>query len=220
MTKRNFKDSLAAYEKVDASTRNAFWGKAILMAELSRYDEAAAHYRAARSLDPLSANIRLQDASNLVCAGRYTDAVLAIESARADLQATEIRIDWILPDLAYAYAKSDRPESANQIVDDWIDETEFYPPIAPVLALVGRREEAAAILEAIDEGNEYFPAAYSAVSVLLGDDDRALDYLEKIAKEAPSALFRFHCFEETRQLAEYSRYTRLLAELGFPENYR
>jgi TolB-like protein len=222
LRKQKFDAALDAYDKVDVPTRNANWGKAILMVALSQYDRAKDHYRAAWSLDPLSNNIRVQYAVTLVCASAYGEAIEFIEETRADLRATDYPTDWLLPELAYAHAKIGNRETAGQIVDKWLVEEEFRLPIAPALALLGRREEALSILADTDKSDNFFPGYYPGAAAILGDRERAIGYLENTLRESPGLLAtsQFHCYEEVRKLASDPRYTRVLANLGIPEEYR
>ncbi|MBT8144912.1 MAG: hypothetical protein KJO55_09445, partial [Gammaproteobacteria bacterium] len=121
----------------------------------------------------------------------------------------------------YAHAKTGNEVSAANIADDWLAEGEFQVAMAPILALLGRKDEASALLadtDTSDGGSVVFFAASAAA--VLGDSDQALTIFESALRASPENLYAFNCYEEVRALAGNPRYDQILVDLGYPEDYR
>ncbi len=221
LRKYDFEAVLEAQEKVITPSRNRSWSKAILMFTFGRFEQAVEHFRAAWSFDPLSNLIRLQYAESLVCAAKYRESIDFIEETRADLSATNYPTYRMLPELAYAYAKVGNDTMAGQIADAWLAEDDFQLAMAPVLALLGRKDEASAILAGVDAANSAATSFFTAsAAAILGDPDHALTILESALSESPGNLYAFNCYEEIRELSGNPRYDQILIDLGIPEDYR
>jgi adenylate cyclase len=151
-----------------------------LCSALERYDEALALIERAQELDPLAH--RLDIATTLIRAGRYTEAV-----ARAQ-EAVELDVahDRAHATLGWAYFLSGR-------VDDGLAELEraaavsrentlWLGQLGQAYGMAGRTSEARAILEELDARARVAyvsPYHFAYVYTGLGDADRAMDWLER-----------------------------------------
>jgi len=56
----------------------------------------------------------------------------------------------------------------------------------------------------------------AAALIALGQQDRALDFLERVAEKHPHRLLFVHCDEEIRALDGDPRFVQVLERVGFP----
>ena len=107
--------------------------------------------------------------------------------------------------------------TARQILDErGVDE---WPVLfGSTRALLGMREEAEAALDKIEAQTYWNPRPHTFISVAIGDYDRALDYLGRVADESPGFLGGAQCADDIGPLADDPRFRTLLTGAGIPVN--
>jgi len=151
-----------------------------MLASLERYDEAIPFLKRAQELDPLAH--RSDMASTFMRAGRFTEALAAARPV--------IEFDPDYPrghsTLGWAYLKLGRLEEGlaalRRAVELAPDDTFFLAQLGQGLATAGRTEEARRIadqLEQLATEREVSPYHLAYVYTGLGDQERAIDYLER-----------------------------------------
>lgn len=163
-------------------TRYAHHSYAFALTMNGRFAEADAEYQIARDLDPLDQNLRCQHALMPIYTGRY-------EAAEADLIAIlDIDQDNLLARtlLGATWLHMGKPERA-------LAEYEWAIGAAPdlsiglcgkaqALALLGRREEATALLRemmARNDGQAVSAYQVAMIHARLGDDALTLEWLDR-----------------------------------------
>ncbi len=186
-----------------------------MCAALGRYDEAVDMARRARELDPLAH--RADHATALIRAGRYEEAQQAAESAvHFDAAYARGRAT-----LGWAYLKTGRS-------DDGLAELEAAVSLAPTstnwraqwgqaLALEGKVEQARGVLRELEEMSKHryvSPYHLAYVYVGLGEDDIAVDCLERAYDERTGAVYGIkHSFLFTT-LHPHPRFQALLQKMN------
>ena len=70
--------------------------------------------------------------------------------------------------------------------------------------------------ETQDHWHAYSAGDVIAAAIALGDEERALGYLEMLAADNPDQLRFVRCSEEVRSLVGHPRYERVLKRIGVP----
>jgi TolB-like protein/DNA-binding winged helix-turn-helix (wHTH) protein/tetratricopeptide (TPR) repeat protein len=209
---RDYVQAEALYAKAAQLGSLSPWGYAILMRTVGRLDESIEHYEDALLRDPLSIPVTWQLADALRCERRYA------ESARhIDKLLEESPEAWGLWQFrAYLSAQQGDFDDAREIIDRYRD-TEAAPIFGATYALLGRRDDAVASLENIEQHNPHRnPNLYALVALTLGLEERALDYLEATALESPRALGFILCDDDIGPLVDNPRFQAILADAGVP----
>jgi tetratricopeptide (TPR) repeat protein len=210
----DFERAKALYDQARAVGHERPWGEAIMLRAQGRLDDAISQYRQAALNDPLSRSISLQLADTLRCAGRYDEAARHLDGVSQNHPDVseflwEFRAELSLKKGDLARARQIMDEHRN--VDDPV-------PFAQLMALLGMREEAEAALAVIEKGASWNPRDHTKIAVALGQEDRALDYLQQVAERYPRYLTLIQCPDEIGPLADDPRFRRLLADAGIPVN--
>lgn len=214
---RDFEGSLRAYDRLGELGSDMTWGRALLLRSLLRFEEAIREYRNALLRDPLSLPVRYQLADTLLCAELYAETLEFIGAPREDGP-------WAAA-MATLRAMAQIGLGARSEAMPWVSRVEgLYRDQEPVetdelvlLALAGRRESAEALLDRYESDENAFPPRLARAALLLGQQERALDILERAAVRDPSRLLNMRCPPEIRALAGNPRYEAVLERVGFPE---
>jgi TolB-like protein/Flp pilus assembly protein TadD len=221
-TSGDYDGAMRAFDRARALNHDVSWGNAILMMGLGRYDEAIDEYENAASLAPLSTSIKSQLAGAYFCAGRYVDAIEAIEHDDG-VFVDESVIAERKPLLSEAYFKAGEKRRGLQIAFELAEEAGNELYVAYLFALAGEIERARSILSSQEiSGTDAFLKASWSWAVL-GDEDQTLTMLERAAESAWSesqplfVLETIHCSPEIQRFAGNPRYEALLDQLGIPD---
>ncbi len=162
----------------------------ITLLSIGRYEEAVSETRRAVELDPLSVVYREQMIGNLAWAG--------------DLDAVFVEADKLLElepdnDMAYywlGWAHFDRGEQEDAIAAgeravELAPDAGVHPPmLAFIHASAGNRDEALRVLEDAEARGVRVPLKeIASVYGVLGELDRAFEYLDRAYEEEPADLF-------------------------------
>ena len=220
LQKGDFSASLDALEHVADSKARGHWITGMLMAALADYEAATEHYDEARALDPLSVAIREQRATILSCTGRYEEASRELESVMATAANSGEPLSYLMPDLAYAYAKSGNVDKALELAADYAAAGGPKTSMAFIYGIAGMTDVAASLLTELENSEDFLVWSYVTTAVSIGQVDRAWDQLSRIAEQSPESLWYFPCTEESRSLKGDPRFAELLAAAGIPEAFR
>lgn len=207
----DFRGAEAAYQRAFALGWPQRWGYAILLTSWGRFDEAVEAFEEAASFDPLSVLIQYQLGLAQVCAGGYERAIEQLQEAFGIQDRAAFR-----PFLAYAYLKTGRRERGLAELDRM---GEVVAGRALVYALADSIDRAGTLLAEAERAPPTSTASglVAATSVVLGDRDRALDYMESAMDQNPRSLSAVQCLDEVRSLEGDPRYERVLDRLGVPD---
>ena len=209
---RDYEGAARAYDRLQSLGSDMTWGYALYLNSLGRFDEAIVAFQKAISRDPLSIALRHQLAFTYLCAERYEDAIDSLENVlERSSEQTSARLL-----LAYAHVRQGNIDGGLAIAEKIIAEEGNDGLGALVFAVAGMHDRAATALDQLDSYEIIGPDAMATAAIILGDEDRALDILERASIEAPRLLRVIYCTPEIRSLAGNARFDRVLERLGLP----
>jgi serine/threonine protein kinase/Flp pilus assembly protein TadD len=193
------------------------WGRGLFGMSAGRFEEAAADLRRAQEHAPRSAPLDAQLAWALACAGRYQEAQAVAERWGPD----DPGVVQMLGRIALRRGEDRRAvahfERAAQLSDR---DTPALAAIAEAYAIVGRDEDARALVPELEARGAWIPQVYAA----LGEPQRALDQLEWAYDQRHADLLMIRCraaalTDLTKHdiLAREPRMQELLRRIDFPD---
>ncbi len=182
---------------------------------LERYEEAAALLQRAQELDPLAH--RLDFATARLRAGRYDEAALgaarALEFAPDDPRAHAT--------LGWAYLKKGMAEEGLAQLERAVallpDNTNWLAQLGQAYALVGRADKAREILRQLDDrARRTYVSPYHLAFVYtgLGEQERALDLLDRAFDEGAAAMYGIKGSFLLAPLRSHPRFRALLKKMN------
>ena len=184
---------------------------------LERHEEAISLVRRANELDPLAHRVDL--ATALLRAGRAVEAEraaaagLAVEPNDARLQATLGWTQFQQGRRAEGILALERAVAMSPEDDMWRGQ------LGEAYALAGRRDEARAILRELEDPTRPEPASpYHRAYVYagLGEDDRAIDCLERAFENRAGAMYGLRGSFLFTSLRRHPRFVALTKRMGLP----
>jgi TolB-like protein/DNA-binding winged helix-turn-helix (wHTH) protein/Tfp pilus assembly protein PilF len=205
--------------ELDPGYATAHQWYAIYLMSRARFDEALAELRKAQELDPLSLIIRVDRGWVLYVARRYDEAI-------AELRQT-FEMDPRFPGsyfLVLAYAKNGMHDEAlaelNRVTGLEGDSAVYASLRGYIHALAGRRTAALETLRELEQrrGQDYsLPYQFALLHAALGDEARAVGWLERIHQEGSSWQPFLSVEPELDVLRSSPRFRALLREVGPPQ---
>lgn len=195
---------------------------AVYLTAMGRHDEALAEGRRAHEIDPLSPVIGLYIGGHLFFARRYEEALAHFRR----MAETESNTPLCQTFLAQAYAHRGMFEEAFAALREAqrLGGEKEYTPIRLMqgcyLAMAGRRREARAVLAEAGRrpAHEFVsPFDTALIHVALGQQEEALDWLEKSLEAREGNMIFLNVTPEFDALRGHARFTRLLERLGFTD---
>jgi tetratricopeptide (TPR) repeat protein len=194
------------------------WYALHLMA-MGRFEEAAAEIKQAQQLDPLSLSINASAGLPFYWSRRYDEA---IEEFRRTL---ELDLSFPLAHLLLGQAYAQKGMFDEAIVElskaRQLDGTPRARAILGyTLAVAGRRDEAAGILSELEElaSQEYISPYFRVlIYTALGQQDQALEWLEKAYEERSEWLVWLKVDPKLDRLRSDPRFTDLVRRVGLPD---
>ena len=187
----------------------------LLLAALERYDEAIEMQRRAHEVDPLAH--RTDIATTLLRAGRYQeayDAVTRVLEAEPHLALAHATLGW-------ACLLEGRREQGIASLEKALslspDNTLYLGQLGQALAMVGRTSEARDALGRLEElsHNRYVsPYHFAYVYTGLGEQERAMDWLERAYEERAGAVFGIKGSFLFTSLRSHPRFQALLRRMN------
>lgn len=189
-----------------------------LLNTLGRKNEAFAEIRRANEIDPLSMVI----INNIAGFYRETgDYKSAIEQCR---KIKEIDSGYVARHVSLAEIYLDQKQSAEALAE--VEEIRDLPSLSIELsgrayAQLGRRDEALAVIRQLEEGfatgNNGAATGIARVYVVLGDKEKALEWLEKAFQARDTDLPRSRLGVTFDPIRDDPRYKDLLKRMGLPD---
>jgi TolB-like protein/thioredoxin-like negative regulator of GroEL len=185
-----------------------------LLSVLGRHDEALGEIERARQLDPVSSEIIRSSASILYHARRYDQA---LERCRKTLELDPQHrgANSLLPRI---YVAKSMFEQAVAEVEKRLgaDAVKRFPYLAYAYVGLGRRAEAEEILQTSLKSTGARGARHliAMVYTALGDEERALDWLEKAYQARDNRMIDLKVDPEWDSLRSDARFNDLLRRLG------
>jgi TolB-like protein/Tfp pilus assembly protein PilF/predicted Ser/Thr protein kinase len=184
---------------------------------MGRHDEAIAEIRRAQELDPLSPLMLAVGGEIYALAGRYDEA---IEQCR---KALDLDPNYALArdNLATGFLYKGQYEQA---LEEYEKADRIYGSKDPVIvalveAQAGKKKKALEILRGMNQGPErarLAPLMASRLYLALGEEQKALDWLEKSYQDHNPYLVFLNVSERYRPLRSDPRFQDLLRRMNFP----
>jgi tetratricopeptide (TPR) repeat protein len=210
-----FKRSLALNP---AHPTASHWYAECLMT-MGRHEEAIARMKNSQELDPLSLIISVAIGWAFYMARRYDDAIEQLRRT-VELDPNYAVTYWIL---GLLLRKMGRYELAIAEGEKGVKlsggSSLMSAALAQTLATAGRRKKAIQILDDLRElTKQKYIASYFFVGIYigLGEDDRAIEYLEKSYEEHSHWLIYLHIDPSMDGLRSNPRFQDLLRRVGLP----
>jgi serine/threonine-protein kinase len=193
---------------------------AFCLSYLGRHDDAIVEAQRAEELDPLSLALGTLVGEVLLNAGRYDDAVKQLRKV-LELDPHYARAHSML---GMTYEEQGRIDEAIAAWETTVDLTGgqsavYRARLGRTLALAGRRSEALEILRELTEvaGKEYVsPVVFTEIYIGLGDNDEAIDWLEKAYEERSAYMALLKVYQRFKALRSEPRFQDLLRRMNFP----
>jgi eukaryotic-like serine/threonine-protein kinase len=189
------------------------------MMTMGRHSEAMARMKASHELDPLSLIINVAVGWAFYFARRYDEAIEQLRRA-IELDPNYPVTCWIL---GLLFRKTGRYELAISEGEKGVKLSGGSPlmraALAHTLGAAGRTKEALQMLDELTQlAKQKYVAPYffAGIHIGLGENDRAIEYLEKSYEEHSHWLIYLHLDPSMDSLREDSRFQRLLRRVGLP----
>ena len=204
--------------ELSPNSAEAHYRYALLLNDLGRKDQAIAEVLAAEELDPLSVAVSQVAGTVMYYVGRYRDAIERFE------RALEIDPHAALPRVNLGLARfhegmvEEGIRDVRSVVELDPRNAMFRADLCYLYSKAGRLEDARGLLSQTEEAarSEHIPpVAIAGMCACVGDNDRALEWLEKgFSEHSPylSSLKIERWFDGMRSDA---RFISLLSRMGF-----
>ena len=183
-----------------------------LLLPLGRVEEAVREMRAAERADPLSSDVHVFLGYALLAAGQYDEAARQCEQASADHP---------VKNECLGRARTQQGKFGDALALLANSQTNNRGFLAYAYGKSGRREEATKLMADAQELTLYQqrrgPHQYALAFAGLGDKDRTLDQLERIANLGPVLLGRDLTYPEFALVRTDPRVKALRKKVGLPD---
>jgi tetratricopeptide (TPR) repeat protein len=217
----NFAEAETEFKKaieLDPKNADVRTSHALTLSELNRHDEAIQEIKTALQINPVTIYIHNQAAAAFLRARRFDEGVAyakkAIELKPDNQQAYGL--------LIRLYVYKSMPEEATAALKKY---SEIFPIEKPqfLTALVyhasGKKEEAEKILHEIiaqkKDAENY--ARYAHIYLLLGDKDRAFEFLEKSFQKRELDILLLGVDPQWGEIRSDARFQDLVRRIGLPQ---
>jgi serine/threonine protein kinase/tetratricopeptide (TPR) repeat protein len=186
---------------------------------MGRHDEALVRMKSGQELDPLSLIINVAVGWNLYHARRYAEAIEQLRRT-VELEPNYPVTYWILGLLlrktgSYEMAVTEGEKGVRLSGDSPL----MRAALAHTLAAAGRTNEAVQMLDELTKlAVQKYVAPYflAGICIGLGEDQRAIEYLEKACEEHSHWLIYLHIDPSLDGLRQDPRFQDLLRRVGLP----
>jgi serine/threonine protein kinase/tetratricopeptide (TPR) repeat protein len=198
-------------------TANHWYAEFLLT--MGRHDEAMVRIRKSQDLDPLSLIISVAVGWALYHARRYDEAVEQLRHT-VELEANYPVTYWILGALLRKMGRYDEAIADGEKGVKFSGGSPLMrAALAHTLGKAGRADEARKILNDLTElAKQKYVAPYffAGVHIGLGEDDRAMEYLQKCYDEHSHWLLYLHLDPGMDELRDRADFQDLLRRIGLP----
>ncbi len=187
----------------------------LMLSALERYDEALQMQRRAHELDPLAHRMDL--VTTYLRAGQYDEAlhgVTRVLEVEPHLPLAHVTLGWI-------QLLTGKPEEGMATLEKGLalspDNTLYLAQVGQAYGMVGRAEEARAVLMRLEElsSRRYVSPYHMAyVHTGLGDKERAIDWLERAYRERAGGIFGVKGSFLFTSLRGHPRFSALLQKMN------
>jgi TolB-like protein/DNA-binding winged helix-turn-helix (wHTH) protein/Tfp pilus assembly protein PilF len=204
--------------ELNPSYATAYQRNSLYLMSMGRTSESIAEMNRAHDLDPLSVSLNFSLGSRLYMAREYDQA---IEQLRNTI---DMDPDFVLPHLVLgqAYEQKKMYDQAIAELRRAADISQSSPPaiaaLARTYAVSGRTSEARKLLDQLMEQSKkrYVSPFYMAIVYAgLGENDQALDWIEKAYKDRSNAIVFAKVDPQLDTLRATPRFQSLLRRLAF-----
>jgi len=177
--------------ELNPNSGNAYDYYGLLLAAMERYEEALLMQQRAHELDPL-VHRGIDISTTLLRAGRYDEALSTV------LRVLDIDPHFALghATLGWAYLLKKMPEQGIAELEKAVslspDGTMYLAQLGEAYGVVGRTDEAREVLRRLEKmSTQRYVSPYHMAYIYtgLGEQERALDFLERAYEERAGALF-------------------------------
>jgi eukaryotic-like serine/threonine-protein kinase len=194
------------------------WYAEFLMT-IGRHDEAIARMKSSQELDPLSLIISVAIGWAFYHGRRYDDAIEQLRRT-VELDPNYPMTYWILGLLLrkmgnYESAIAEGEKGVKLSGGSYV----MRAALAQTLATAGRKNEAVQVLDDLTKlaTQKYLaPYFFAGIHIGLGDNDRAMECLEKSYEEHSHWLLYLHLDPSLDALRSHPRFQNLLQRIGLP----
>jgi len=189
-----------------------FYG--LLLSSVERYDEAIEMQQRAHAVDPLAH--RMDIVTTYLRAGRYDDAlrsVIRVIEVEPHLALAHLTLGWV-------YLLTGKPEEGIASIEKAVrlssESTLYLAQLGQAYARVGRTEQAREIqrrLEVLQQQRYVSPYHMAYVHAGLGEDERALDWLEAAYEQRAGGIFGIKGSFLFAHLRQHPRFQALLRKM-------
>ncbi len=191
----------------------------LMLTSLERYDEALEMQQRAHELDPVAH--RHDNATTLLRAGRYDEAL------RVVTRVLEVDPHYVMAHatLGWAYLLKGMPDRGVAELERAVAldpaNTLFLSQLGQAFGRVGRTEEAHAVLRRLEEmSRQRYVSPYHMAYVYtgLGEQDRAMDWLERAYEERAGGVFGIKGSFLFASLRRHPRFQALLRKMNLGDD--
>ena len=191
-----------------------------LLAALGRVDEALAEIKRSEALDPVSPLLQANTAMILYFGGRYDQAIEQLHRT-LELDSSYVVAQWGLG-LAYEQKALYAPAITmmEKAAAGSARDANFLGSLGHVYAIAGRRRAARQIINELQEQSKRgYVSSYHVGLVYagLGEDERAIAWLQKAAHERSTLLVYLRMDPRLATLRSDRRFQALTHQVGLPE---
>jgi eukaryotic-like serine/threonine-protein kinase len=205
------KDFKRAIDK-NPNEASAHWGYAFLLSALRRHDEAITQARRAVEVAPLDLTVRIALAEQFEMARQYDDA---INECKRVLEI-DSRFARAYEDLARFYEESRRYPEAIASYEKYLEVSGAEPDTINRVRAAFQQGGIQAVHRAA-LNDDVKMSSFAADYAILGDVDRAFEYLERAYHERDGDLTWIQTDASFDNLRSDPRYAELLRRMGLPQ---
>jgi serine/threonine-protein kinase len=191
----------------------------LLLSSQERYDEAIQAQERAHELDPLAH--RMDIVTTYLRMGRYDDAlrrVMRIVEVEPHLALAYLTLGW-------AYLLKEMPDQGLAVMEKAIslspDNALYLAQLGQAYGMVGRTDQAREVLRTLEEWSHQryvSPYHFAYVYTGLGEDERALDWLERAYEERAGGIWGVKGSFLFRSLRANPRFQALLRRMNLGDS--